>query len=283
MGAGDQGRGADGVPGGGEVVQPDDGPAHAGQSPGDQQGEQQRGQDDRPRRDVDLRALGEQPQPAGQRRRPADGQAAGGIQGRDDDDGQAQTHQPDDGDRHRGGDAEPDERQRAPVAVGTPAAGQTCQQGDHVTTVANARRIVAARAGADGTGAARTQRRREPSAPGVAGPSRRTAGSHRSDGAVGPGAVARSGRAARLPVRARRRGRRRVVLLLPRLLGRRHRLARTAERAVPGCGAGADPAAPAAGRRWARAGSPTGRRWPTHRTGPAGCAARAAARARRTP
>ena len=36
-----------------------------------------------------------------------------------------------------------------PLAAGSPATGQTCQQRDHVTTVANARRIVRARAEGD--------------------------------------------------------------------------------------------------------------------------------------
>ena len=147
--AGEQGRAPGDVAGGREVVQADDTASRSGDSPGDEQRQQQRRQDDRPGSDVDLGTLGQQPQPAGQRDRAADAQPAGRVQGGDDADGERQAGEADDRDGHRCRDAEPDQGEVTPLAAGSPATGQTCQQRDHVTTVANARRIVRARAEGD--------------------------------------------------------------------------------------------------------------------------------------
>ena len=110
----------------------DDDAARTREAPRDAQGQQQRGDGDRPGGHREVRALGEQPEPPGQQHRSADPGPTGRIEGGDHADGQGQDREP--RRRHRGGRGErrPHHREGpGPVAAVPTRAGQACEQGDH--------------------------------------------------------------------------------------------------------------------------------------------------------
>ena len=175
------------------------------ESPGDAQGQQQRREDERPGSEVELGALGQQPQPAGQRDRAADAEPAGRVEGR----------------RRRRGRA-PGRRGRRPTTAtaaatrARPAAGDAARRrlrprGAGVRAGRPRHPLLASRA----PDRRRTRRgETETTAPPGAQGSRRR--SDRSDGSVrpepsrtgsAPRALARRAGPARLPVRRPRRSR----------------------------------------------------------------------------
>ena len=106
-------------------------PAEPAQSPGHAEGEQQRGHRERAGVQLEAAAVRQQPEPAGQRRGAADREAAGGVEGLDDDEGEPQREQTEGGQGRDRPGGQPDGVPGSPSSRGR----QAGQQRDHGPTV----------------------------------------------------------------------------------------------------------------------------------------------------